>query len=92
MQRPKRICIQQKTAAGRVMMEDATSGFLGIMLGLFALYLVVWFYILLPARMAESRGRSVFGWVLLSLVFSPILACLLLWLLGNDPNRGGARS
>ena len=73
-------------------MEDATSGFLGIILALFALYVVVWFYILLPARMAEKRGRSAFGWVILSLIFSPILACILLWLLGDDPNRGGARS
>ena len=73
-------------------MEDATSGFLGIILALFALYLVVWFYILLPASMAAKRGRSAFGWVILSLIFSPILACLLLWLLGDDPNRGGARS
>jgi hypothetical protein len=73
------------------MMEDTTPGFLGIILGLLALYVVLWLYILLPARMAESRGRSVVGWVLLSLIFSPILACLLLWLLGNDPNRGGAR-
>ena len=73
-------------------MEDATSGFLGIILALFALYVVVWFYILLPARMAEKCGRSAFGWVILSLIFSPILACILLWLLGDDPNRGGARS
>ena len=44
-----------------------------------------WIYILLPARMAEARGRSAFGWVMLSLLFSPILACLLLMLLGNNP-------
>jgi hypothetical protein len=74
------------------MMENAMSGFFGIILGLLALYLVVWIYFLLPVRMAEKRGRSVFGWVLLSLIFSPILACLLLWLLGDDPNRAGARS
>ena len=74
------------------MTENALSGFLAIILGLIALYFVVWIYILLPARMAEKRGRSAFGWVLLSLIFSPILACLLLWLLGDDPNRSGARS
>jgi hypothetical protein len=45
-----------------------------------------WLYILLPANMAAARGRSAFGWVLLSLLFSPILACLLLMLLGNNPN------
>ncbi len=74
------------------MLENATSSFLGIILALLALYLIVWIYILLPARMAEKRGRSAVGWVLLSLIFSPILACLLLWLLGDDPNRSGARS
>ena len=74
------------------MTENALSGFLAIILGLTALYFVVWIYILLPARMAEKRGRSAFGWVLLSLIFSPILACLLLWLSGDDPNHSGARS
>lgn len=62
-----------------------------VVLGLLALYLVIWIYILLPARMAETRGRSALGWVLLSILFSPILACLLLWLLGDNPNRGSAR-
>ena len=55
--------------------------------GLAALYFTLWIFILLPARMAEARGRSAFGWVLLSILFSPILACLLLWLLGNNPDR-----
>lgn len=62
-----------------------------VVVGLLALYLVVWIYILLPARMAETRGRSALGWVLLSVFFSPLLACLLLWLLGDNPNRSGAR-
>ncbi len=67
------------------------SGIMGLIAALLALYLVFWIYILLPARMAESRGRSVVGWVLLSLIFSPIFACLLLWLLGGGPNRGSTR-
>ena len=62
-----------------------------VVVGLLALYLVIWIYILLPARMAETRGRSALGWVLLSVFFSPLLACLLLWLLGDNPNRSGAR-
>jgi hypothetical protein len=61
-------------------------GIFFIVFAVFLIWLVVWLYILLPARMAEERGRSQFGWVLLSLLFSPILACLLLFLLGNDPN------
>lgn len=69
-------------------MDDAL---LPILLGLFALYIVVWLYILLPAGMATSRGRSAIGWVLMSLIFSPILACLLLLLLGNNPGSGRSR-
>lgn len=62
-------------------------GLFFLIFGLVALYFVLWICILLPARMAEARGRSALGWVLLSILFSPILACLLLWLLGNNPNR-----
>jgi hypothetical protein len=58
--------------------------FIALMLA--SLLVVLWLFILLPAGMAKNRGRSAFGWVLLSLLFSPILACLLLWLLGNNPN------
>ncbi|MCF6317406.1 MAG: hypothetical protein L3J30_14280 [Marinosulfonomonas sp.] len=67
-------------------------GALQIVLGLLVLYLVIWFFILLPARMANERGRSAFGWVVLSLLFSPILALLLLWLLGDNPNRVGTET
>ena len=66
---------------------DLIEGLVFLLFGLAALYFILWIYILLPARMAEARGRSAFGWVLLSILFSPILACLLLWLLGNSPNR-----
>ena len=62
-------------------------GLFVLILGLAALYFTLWIFILLPARMAEARGRSAFGWVLVSIFFSPILACLLLWLLGDNPNR-----
>ncbi|MCW3782132.1 hypothetical protein [Defluviimonas salinarum] len=60
---------------------------LTLLVGLVAIYVVVWIFILLPANMAVSRGRSAFGWVLVSLFFSPVLACLLLLLLGDNPNR-----
>lgn len=62
-------------------------GFFVLIFGLAALYFTLWLFILLPARMAEARGRSAFGWVLVSILFSPILACLHLWLLGDNPNR-----
>lgn len=57
---------------------------LTILVGLVTLYVVVWIFILLPAGMATSRGRSAFGWVLVSLLISPILACLLLLMLGQS--------
>lgn len=62
-------------------------GLFVLIFGLAALCFTLWIFILLPARMAEARGRSAFGWVLVSILFSPILACLLLWLLGGNPNR-----
>jgi hypothetical protein len=52
-----------------------------------ALFLGIWLFILLPAGMASRRGRSVILWVLISLLISPILACLLLWVLGENSNR-----
>ncbi len=57
-----------------------------ILFAVAALYVVLWIYILLPSGMATKRGRSAFGWVVLSLLFSPVLACLLLLLLGDNPN------
>ncbi|MCF1710387.1 hypothetical protein L0V05_16375 [Tabrizicola sp. J26] len=62
-------------------------GFLFLIAGLAALYITLWLFILLPARMAEARGRSAIGWVLVSLFFSPLLAVFLLWVLGDAPDR-----
>ncbi len=56
-----------------------------ISLALFGL--VVWLFIFLPASMAERRNRSIFIWVLISLVGSPLLAVLLLLALGDAPEE-----
>jgi len=58
-------------------------GMFSFIIVLIAIAFVVWLYILLPAGMAERRNRSQIIWVLISLVGSPILACLLLLALGN---------
>lgn len=58
-------------------------GLFSVIVGLLALFFVLWLYILLPAGMAERRSRSQLIWVLISLFGSPILACLLLLALGN---------
>lgn len=62
-------------------------GLVALIVGLAALYFSLWLFILLPARMAEARGRSSLGWVIVSLFFSPVLAIFFLWLLGGAPNR-----
>jgi hypothetical protein len=62
-------------------------GLFFLIVGLAAIYIALWLFILLPARMAEARGRSAIGWVLVSLFFSPILAVLMLWVLGDAPDR-----
>lgn len=48
-------------------------GLLSVIIGLIALFFVLWLYILLPAGMADRRSRSQLIWVLISLVGSPIL-------------------
>ncbi len=52
-----------------------------------AVFLIIWLYFILPARMARQRGRHPLGWVLLSLIVSPLLAVLLLAILGDAPER-----
>ena len=53
--------------------------------GIFILLAVVfafWLYIVVPAQMAERRERSAMGWVLISIIFSPIIAIIALLVLG----------
>ena len=61
-------------------------GIVALIGGLLGLLLVLWFFIFLPADMARNRNRSALGWVLMSVLFSPILAILLLALLGKAPS------
>ena len=43
----------------------------------------IWLCILLPADMAKERNRSPLAWVLISLFASPLLAIILLALIGE---------
>jgi hypothetical protein len=61
-------------------------GLLALLFGLAVLWFTLWLFILLPARMAEARGRSAVVWVLLSFIFSPFFAIFFLWLLGDAGN------
>jgi hypothetical protein len=52
--------------------------------GLF-LWFAIWLAILLPHRMAVARNRDGVAWVLVSLLGSPFVAIIGLWLLGEKP-------
>jgi hypothetical protein len=55
----------------------------GIVAGVFVLYLLIWLFILLPIEMAQARNRSAVVWVLVSLLLSPFVAIIALALLGS---------
>lgn len=56
---------------------------MNVVLIIFAFVVVFWIYVLLPMGMAGRRGRSHLGWLLVSLIFSPLAAVILLLLLGK---------
>lgn len=47
--------------------------------------IAILFYI--PASMAEKRGRSVLGWFIFSLLFSPLLAIIFLACMGETDKK-----
>ena len=64
-------------------MPDVFSFILGAVAIFLALYFLVWLYVWLPSDMAKERNREPFAWVLISILGSPFLAIILLWLLGE---------
>lgn len=48
-----------------------------------AMAFAVWFYVVLPISMATARGRSAVAWLLVSLIFSPVIAILGLLIAGR---------
>lgn len=62
-------------------------GLFSLLFGVVAIWFVLWLWILLPARMAEARGRSAVAWVLLSFIFSPFFSIFFLFLLGDAGKR-----
>ena len=57
---------------------------IGGIVGLSIMFLL-WIY--LPAKLAKNRGRSALGWVLLSYITTPFLACILLLIVGNSTEK-----
>lgn len=50
-----------------------------------------WISIWVPATMAAERGRSVLGWLLLTLFFSPMITIIALLVLGPTVEKALAR-
>lgn len=71
------------------MIETLLTLIAGVALLYFVIWLSIWIVILLPARMAKERGRSAVFWVLVSVACSPLVAILLLWVLGGHPDLAG---
>ncbi len=47
------------------------------------IWFTVWLFILVPMDMSAARNRDMAGWVLVSLVGSPLLAIVALLILGK---------
>jgi len=45
------------------------------------------FWIHIPAHMARNRGRSAFGWVLLTWILQPLWTIVLLAILGDSSEK-----
>ncbi|KIN73600.1 hypothetical protein [Sulfitobacter guttiformis] len=56
---------------------------LEIIAGLLIFALGVFVFIVLPMKMAKARDRSAVGWVLISLLLSPLVAIIGLLVLGR---------
>ena len=49
--------------------------------------LFFWLCIMMPADMAEKRNRNQLGWIIVSLIGSPMLAVILLTYLGEKVEK-----
>lgn len=52
-----------------------------IMIG--ALFGAIWFFVIFPAGLAEERNRSQVTWVAIAILGTPLLAAILLLILGE---------
>lgn len=57
---------------------------LGILLVAAGLFFAYWLYIGITRRMAKSRHRDPLGWILLSLLVSPLLTWIILLIAGDS--------
>lgn len=57
---------------------------MGFIMLLFVLYLL---FCIIPAQMAETRGRSVIGWFFLSILITPFYTSFVIFFLGETDEK-----
>ena len=58
-----------------------------VLMALVGLFVLWFFWVRLPAKMARERGRSALGWVLLTWILSPIWTAILLLIVGDSNEK-----
>ncbi|MBO7202446.1 MAG: hypothetical protein J6V30_02755 [Paludibacteraceae bacterium] len=58
-----------------------------IIITVIGILFLAWIYCFLPAKMAKKRGRSVFGWIILFLIITPIWGIIALLILGDSKSK-----
>ena len=64
-----------------------TSGFSMLIMAAIALFLLWFFYIRLPRKMARKRGRDPLGWMLLFWFISPFWGAIILLIVGDSSEK-----
>ena len=58
-----------------------------ILASIFAIVLVLLFWVIIPVNMATKRGRSGFGWFVFTLIITPIWTIIILAILGDSKKK-----
>ena len=58
-----------------------------IIASIFAIVLVLLFWVIIPVNMATKRGRSGFGWFVFTLIITPIWTIIILAILGDSKKK-----
>lgn len=58
-----------------------------ILVSIFAIVLVLLFWVIIPVNMATKRGRSGFGWFVFTLIITPIWTIIILAILGDSKKK-----
>ena len=58
-----------------------------ILASVFAIVLVLLFWVIIPVNLATKRGRSGFGWFVFTLIITPIWTIIILAILGDSKKK-----